>query len=143
MKLLPIGKLSARTGCKIPTIRYYEEAGLIQRSYRTDSNHRRYSREHLQRLQFIMHSRELGFTLEDIRELIELSDNAQKGHEADRIAAKHLQNIELKINRLNALSDELRNMLDACTQDSKDHCRVIETLFDHSLCKREHWVVDK
>lgn len=133
-----IGKLSQKTGCKIPTIRYYEEEGLLQRPDRTEGKQRRYSEQHLKRLCFIMHCRELGFTLSEVRELIELSQNDQCDHEADRIAEKHLQSVEGKIKRLQSLSQELRNMLDVCAHEGKDRCMVIEVLFDHSLCEAEH-----
>jgi DNA-binding transcriptional MerR regulator len=138
MQNFSIGKLSEQTGCKIPTIRYYEDEGLIQQPYRTEGNQRRYNAEHLKRLSFIIHSRELGFTLDEIRELISLSTNEHVGHDADLIAEKHFQSVERKIERLQSLSKELRNMLDACSHDKTDRCKVIEALFDHSLCLNEH-----
>ena len=134
MNNFSIGKLSGQTGCKIPTIRYYEEEGLMQHPYRTEGNQRRYNIDHIKRLNFIMHSRELGFTLDEIRELISLSNSEHSGHQADLIATKHLQSVELKIERLEALSKELKNMLNACSDEKKDSCMVIEALFDHSLC---------
>lgn len=138
MNNFSIGKLSEQTGCKIPTIRYYEEEGLLQQPYRTEGNQRRYNGEHLKRLSFIMHARELGFTLDEVRELIGLSNNEHGGHEADRIAEKHLQSVERKIERLQSLSKELKSMLDSCSHDEKDRCFVIEALFDHSLCQSDH-----
>ena len=138
MKNFSIGKLSEKTDCKIPTIRYYEEEGLLQRPYRTEGNQRRYNSEHLKRLSFIRHSRELGFTLDEVRELIGLSSNEHIGHDADQIAKKHLQSVERKIERLQSLSKELRNLLDVCSNGEADRCMVIEALFDHSLCQNEH-----
>lgn len=138
MSTFPIGQLSQRTGCKIPTIRYYEDEGLLQEPYRTEGNQRRYTSEHLKRLSFIIHARELGFTLDEVRELIGLSENAHKNHEADLIAEKHLQNVEKKISRLTSLSKELRSMLSACSRNEKEQCMVIEALFDHSLCHGDH-----
>jgi DNA-binding transcriptional MerR regulator len=138
MKNFSIGKLSEQTGCKIPTIRYYESEDLLQSPSRTEGNQRRYNSEHLKRLSFIMHSRELGFTLDEVRELIGLANNKNAKHDADLIAEKHLQSIERKIEKLQSLSKELRNMLDACLHDGEDRCMVIEALFDHSLCKHEH-----
>ncbi|UZE96182.1 MerR family transcriptional regulator [Alkalimarinus alittae] len=138
MKNFPIGKLSEITGCKIPTIRYYEDEGLLQRPYRTEGNQRRYNSEHLKRLKFIMHSKGLGFTLGEVRELIGLSKNEPVGHEADLIVEKHLQSVELKIARLQSLSKELKNMLDACSEGETDGCMVLEAIFDHSLCQNEH-----
>ena len=128
-----IGNLSKRTGCKIPTIRYYEDEGLLESAFRTEGNQRRYNVEHLKRLNFIVHARELGFTLDDVRELIALSDNDHSGHKADLIATKHLQSVEKKIVRLQSLSRELRSMLDSCSHDEEDRCFVIETLFETAL----------
>lgn len=138
MSNFPIGKLSELTGCKIPTIRYYEEEGLLQEPYRTEGNQRRYSNDHLKRLSFILHSRELGFTLDEVRELIDLSNNEHGGHEADRIAEKHLQTVKQKIKQLQSLSKELTNMLKSCSHEEKERCFVIEALFDHSLCQSDH-----
>ena len=97
MQNFSIGKLSEQTGCKIPTIRYYEDEGLIQQPYSTEGNQRRYNAEHLKRLRFIMHSRELGFTLDEIRELISFSTNDHVGQDDDLIAEKHFHSVERKM----------------------------------------------
>ena len=70
-----IGQLAERTGCKVQTIRYYEQIALMPKAARTAGNQRRYGRWHLERLAFVRHSRELGFSLEAIRELLSLVDN--------------------------------------------------------------------
>ena len=72
--MLTRGKLAARTGCNSETIRYYETIGLIPAPARTASGYRSYSDEHLRRLNFIMRARALGFSSDQVRELIELSD---------------------------------------------------------------------
>lgn len=72
--MLSIGKLSAATGVKVPTIRYYEEIGLLPEAERSSGNQRLYGVKAQGRLAFIRHSRELGFSLDDIRELLSLSD---------------------------------------------------------------------
>jgi DNA-binding transcriptional MerR regulator len=134
-----IGMLSKKTGCKVPTIRYYEQVGLLPEPYRTEGNQRRYQTKHLNILRFILHSRELGFTLDDIRELMTLS-NSEEGnkHKADDIASKHLKEIELKITRLVALKAELSTMLKGCEHGQADSCRVIDVLSDHTLCGSNH-----
>jgi len=134
-----IGMLSKKTGCKVPTIRYYEQEGLLPEPYRTEGNQRRYQTKHLNTLRFILHSRELGFTLDDIRELMMLShSNEGKEHKADEIASKHLKEIELKITRLVALKAELSTMLKGCEHGQAVSCRVIEVLSDHALCGSDH-----
>tara|TARA_R110001592_G_scaffold274150_2_gene541125 strand:+ start:3203 stop:3622 length:420 start_codon:yes stop_codon:yes gene_type:complete len=134
-----IGMLSKKTGCKVPTIRYYEQVGLLPEAYRTEGNQRRYQTKHLNTLRFILHSRELGFTLDDIRELMTLSKcSAGDGHEADEIASKHLKDIENKIASLEALKNELKTMLKACEHGQAESCRVIDVLSNHALCNSIH-----
>ncbi|MBK5198544.1 MAG: MerR family transcriptional regulator [Methyloceanibacter sp.] len=72
---VPIGELAARTGCKVQTVRYYEQIGLMPEPVRTKGNQRRYGSRHLERLAFIRHSRQLGFSLQTIRELLSLADD--------------------------------------------------------------------
>ena len=73
--MLSIGQLSRRTGVKVPTIRYYEQVGLMPSAGRTEGNQRRYDQDGLERLGFIRHARDLGFSLEDIKSLIALQSH--------------------------------------------------------------------
>ena len=96
-----IGDLARETGCKVQTIRYYEEIGLMPEPARTAGNQRRYGERHVDRLAFIRHSRELGFSLEAIRELLSLSDHPEQPvRAADQIARRQLQHVERRIARL-------------------------------------------
>lgn len=99
-----IGELSRKTGVKIPTIRYYEQIGLLPEGARTMGNQRRYESAAVQRLLFIRRARELGFTIDAIRDLLCLAD-ASYSHPSDalRIARKQLAAVEEKIVRLEAL----------------------------------------
>lgn len=138
-KSFSIGMLSKSTGCKIPTIRYYEQIGLLPAPYRTEGNQRRYLQQHLERLRLIRHSRELGFGIVEIRELIGLAlDNSNDSHDAHKVAEKHLRGVENKIERLTALKEELKLMVDTCDDSKNNKCKVIEVLSDHSLCQAEH-----
>jgi DNA-binding transcriptional MerR regulator len=139
MSYYSIGQLSKETGCKVPTIRYYEQSDLLSAPERTEGNQRRYNKNHLATLKFILHARELGFSLSDIRELMGLSQGSvQENHKADEIAVKHLADIEHKISRLKALKVELSTMLSGCQHGEAKTCHVIEVLFDHSLCSGGH-----
>jgi DNA-binding transcriptional MerR regulator len=139
MPKFTIGSLAAATGTKIQTIRYYEGIGLLRAFGRTDGGHRIYMTEDRQRLAFIRHARELGFSVEAIRELLALSDNPDTSCElADRIAQRQLQDVETRIRKLKALRDELRRMLDECSHDRVSDCRVIEVLSDHRHCAADH-----
>jgi len=128
-----IGRLARDTGCKVQTVRYYEEQELIPAPLRSIGNQRRYNRKHADRLAFIRHSRELGFPLSAIRELLDLSDRPQEScGKADEIAKAHLREVDGKIARLNALKAELQRMIRSCRRGKVAECRVIEVLADHS-----------
>lgn len=130
-----IGKLSAATGVKVPTIRYYEEIGLLPEAERSAGNQRLYRKEHQERLAFIRHSRELGFPLGDIRELLSLSDRpAMSCAAADVIASRQLAAVKDRIARLKALQQELERMLAQCAHGTISDCKVIKVLSDHENC---------
>lgn len=136
--MFSIGELSRRTGVKIPTIRYYEQMGLIAAPERSEGNQRRYSKDGLKRLSFIRHSRELGFSIDDIRELLELSQHPEKPcHDAHNMAARRLEGVQARIAKLKRLERELKR-ISACDADSIADCAVIETLADHGLCEADH-----
>lgn len=138
MKPLPIGALSFETGVKVPTIRYYEEIGLLPAADRAENNRRTYGLDAVRRLRFIRHARELGFEVEAIRQLLSLgNDPHHPCGEADRIARAHLADIEFKIARLTALRTEVERMVGHCAHGEVKDCRVIEVLADHSLCVAE------
>ena len=128
-----IGDLAEKTGCKVQTIRYYENIGLLAPAIRTAGNQRRYQSGDIDRLAFIRHSRELGFPLDSIRELLSLNDDPdQPCQQAHDLASNHLNDVEHRINSLAALRDELKNMVKRCESGRTGGCRVIEVLADHS-----------
>ena len=134
-----IGQLAGRTGCKVQTIRYYEQIGLMPAPVRTEGNQRRYGTRHLERLAFIRHSRELGFPLEAIRELLDLADDPDRScAAADSIARRQLLQVESRIARLQALKRELKRMIVQCRGSRIAECRIIEVLADHRLCASDH-----
>lgn len=136
--MLSIGQLSRRTGVKVPTIRYYEQIGLIAAPERTAGNQRRYAQAGLQRLSFIRHSRDLGFSLDDTREFLELSAQPDKQcNGADKIAARHLAALKEKIAKLQRLERELER-ISRCKADTLGDCAVLETLADHRFCTADH-----
>ncbi len=126
---LTIGRLAARAGCKVQTIRYYEQIGLLPPPARTAGKHRIYERNHLERLAFIRHARELGFTLAAVRELLALSDEPDRPcEEVDRVARTHSHEVERRIARLFGLKAELERMILSCTGGRIAECRVVEAL---------------
>ena len=137
--MLTIGTLARRTGTKVQTIRYYEQIGLMPEPGRSEGGQRRYAEGDLDRLAFIRHSRQLGFPLEAIRELLDLSEHpARPCAEADAIAARQLKAVERKIARLQALQSELSRMVAECHGGAASRCRVLEVLKDHSECLTDH-----
>ncbi|ABL70434.1 MULTISPECIES: MerR family transcriptional regulator [Paracoccus] len=137
--MFPIGRLAKATGVKVPTIRYYEQIGLLPEPERTAGNQRLYTQGTLERLAFIRHARDLGFPLEAIRELLSLSDRpGQSCAAADEIARRQLAVVEARMARLAALRDALQRMLDHCASGTIADCRVIEVLGDHGLCAHDH-----
>ena len=135
---ISIGALAARSGVKVATIRFYEELKLMPAPPRTEGRQRRYTATHLDRLRFIRHSRDLGFSIEDVRELLRLAAHPDaRCHTADAIAARQLAEVEAKIERLQALKGELKRMLAACEHGVVEGCRIVETLADHGRCAGE------
>jgi DNA-binding transcriptional MerR regulator len=134
-RAVPIGTVSRETGIKVPTIRYYEEVGLLPAPARTDSNRRSYDAAAVQRLRFIRHARDLGFEVEAIRQLLTLSDQPDRScADVDVIARSHLAEIDEKIAKLTALRSEVQRMVDEGEHGRVAECRVIEVLGDHGSC---------
>ena len=130
---LTIGRLARATGCKVPTIRYYEKIGLLPEPRRSAGNTRLYGESHLARLGFIQHCRELGFPQAAVRELLTLSDHPDQSCEAvTDIARAHLMDVNRRIARLLALKSELEGMIENCSGGRVEQCRIVEALTDYS-----------
>lgn len=128
-----IGELARRTGCKVQTIRWYEEIGLIPAPARTAGGHRSYGRGHLERLDFIRHAREFGFPLDAVRSLLWLATGSDQGscETAHRIASQQLDRVEEKLRRLAALRKELARMVETGCCGAPADCRVLAAVADH------------
>lgn len=135
-----IGELSRRAQVKIPTIRYYEQVGLLSPSERTEGNQRRYDRSGLERLSFIRHARDLGFSIDAITALIELQAHPDRScRSATDIAAAQLEDVKARIKRLRALELELKRIIGGCDgEGAANDCYILASLADHGLCEREH-----
>ena len=125
----PIGEVARRTGLKIPTIRYYEQIGLLPPLPRSEGNRRCYRDCDIRRLVFVRHARELGFDVEAIRTLLALQDQPENScREIDALVGEHLQAVDSKIQRLVALRGELQHLLTCCKGGRVAECRVIESI---------------
>jgi len=126
---LAIGELGRLTNTKVETIRYYERIGLLSAPARTSGNYRAYGAEHLNRLSFIRRSRDLGFSLDQVRALLDLADERERPCAAvDAIARKHLAEVDRKIADLRALRRELDGMIKQCHCGTVAECRIVEAL---------------
>lgn len=129
-----IGDLGRQTGTKVNTIRFYEDIGLMPKAARTGSGRRTYGPGDIRRLAFIRHARSLGFSIEEIRSLMALSDEPdQDCAEAAQIARRHLQAIEQRIARLETLRNELGRVARSCDGGRAADCRVIEAIAEMDL----------
>lgn len=126
---LSIGEVARQTRIKVPTIRYYEQIGLLPPPPRSKANRRCYGEGEVRRLTFIRHARELGFEVEAIRTLLTLQDHPELPcDDIDALTRDHLATIDGKIAQLTALRRELNSMLDACGGGRVAQCRVIESI---------------
>ena len=133
-----IGELARRSGCKVQTIRYYEQIGLLPPPHRTPGNHRLYGAGQAARLAFVRNARDLGFPLDSIRTLLDLgADPAEPCARINRIAAVHLEDVEARLARLSSLKAELERVIGQCAGGQVADCRIIQTLSDVSA---EDWV---
>lgn len=135
-----IGMLSKRTGVKVPTIRYYEDCGVLEEPGRSAGGQRRYDAAALERLSFVRHARDLGFSLEAIKALISLQGHPDRScAEAGALADAQLRDVQGKIARLLRLEVELQRISDGCSgQGSLEECYVLRSLGDHGACSAEH-----
>lgn len=131
--LIPIGQLAHEAGCKVQTVRWYEEVGLLPSPARTEGGHRLYGRPHRERLAFIRHAREFGFGLEAIRKLLDLAARPERlCGDAHALVVTQLAEVEAKLRRLAALRDELTRLVGAgCDNGLAAGCHILEALADH------------
>lgn len=130
---LSIGRLAERSRTNTPTIRYYEQIGLLKRPDRRDSGHRVYGDADLKRLTFIRRCREFGFPIEQVRSLVDLLENGDRScMEARDVAADHLAAVRSKLDELRALEASLAKLITdcdkACAGGRGADCVILEDL---------------
>jgi len=138
-----IGELASLADVKPPTIRFYEQIGLMPAPRRTASDRRVYESAAVARLAFIKHARQLGFPVEAIRTLLDLADHPERScGDANRLAQQQLAAVEEKLSLLASLRTELSRMVSAGCDGPAGECRVIESLSDHGHCLGDHGPAD-
>ena len=129
MKSLSIGQVASRTGVGIDTVRFYEREGLLQEPERRPSGYRQYDVSTVERLEYIRRAKELGFTLAEIRELLELSfvNHTCCDHVRQRADTK-ITEIEERIRSLQQMKRALGKIVQQCrAKNSADHCPLVHT----------------
>lgn len=123
--------LARATGCNLETIRYYETIGIMPDPPRTAKGYRSYDDTHVRRLKFVMRSRDLGFSLDEIRGLLGLvDDRSQTCAQVQTVAETHLADVQAKIADLTRIARVLSETVARCTGDAAPQCAVIDTLLD-------------
>lgn len=134
-----IGEVSKKVGIKVPTLRYYEQVGLIPEPERSLGKQRRYSGTDVERLLFIKHARQLGFSLANITGLIELNENTT-GHcdQIHELAESQLVKVQTRLKLLKGLEKELKRIVLGCSSGQVEACYVIRSLSHHEWCESDH-----
>jgi MerR family transcriptional regulator, copper efflux regulator len=123
-----VGEAADRSGLPAKTIRYYEEIGLIQPS-RAGNGYRDYSGDDVHRLTFLRRARNLGFSIEDCRQLMALyRDRSRASQDVRTIATAHVDAIEDKIRELQSMRATLQKLIHACHGDERPDCPILEEI---------------
>jgi MerR family mercuric resistance operon transcriptional regulator len=126
---LSIGELSRLTDVNIETIRYYERAGIMPPPPRTEGGRRMYAQDHLKRLTFVRRSRELGFSLDEVRALLGLvGGRTLTCAEVRNMARGHIAQIQQRVNDLKKLERALTDLVDRCHGKKVPECPLLDTL---------------
>ena len=124
-----IGQAARSSGCHLETIRYYERIGLLTKPQRQVNGYRRYSDAEVARLKFIARSRDLGFSLDEVRNLVRLAEAKDRScEEVDRLAREQLLKVEGRIGELQAIARELTRTIEACAKKSCGDCAILDAL---------------
>lgn len=129
---LSIGQLAEKAKCKVETVHYYEKSGLMPKPPRTEGGHRIYGISHVKRLNFIRRCRELGFSIEKIKEMLKFID--EPNHycgEVKAIAMLQAREVQQKIKDLERLKSALNKMASQCKGENYtiDNCPIIDALY--------------
>jgi len=127
--LVTIAQASATTGVSAKMIRHYESIGLIKAPLRTENRYRHYAESDLHDLGFIRRARDLGFSFEDIRQLLDLWRNkARSSAEVKAIALRHIEELDEKAAALAAMSRTLKTLAESCHGDARPDCPILQAL---------------
>lgn len=124
-----IGQAAKKTGLSAKMIRYYESIELLPAADRSDSGYRQYNAQDLHRLAFIKRSRDLGFSLAEVSQLLALWQDRQRASaDVKALAATHITELERKISELSSLRDTLRVLMNSCQGNDRPDCPILKDL---------------
>ncbi len=124
-----IGAAAKASGVSAKMIRHYESVGLYPEPSRTEAGYRQYTGKDVNALQFIRHSRDLGFSIEQIRELLGLwQDRRRPSRQVKALAEAHIRELDEKLRELQAMKAALAHLVHCCHGDERPDCPIIETL---------------
>lgn len=133
---LRIGELAKLAGCKVVTIRYYEKEGLLKAPGRTAGNYRSYGDEDISRLQFILHCRQHGMNLAEIRALLAYNDNPHTNCDwINSLIESHIGQVERQIKALRHLKEHLERLYNKCGGGKKVECGILKSLVAGEKCR--------
>lgn len=129
MEAMNIGQASKVSKVSAKMIRHYESVGLLPEARRTDSGYRQYADKDLHTLRFIRRARDLGFSIEQIRELLGLwQDRRRPSRQVKAFAQAHIQELEQKLQEIQAMKASLEHLVHCCNGDDRPDCPIIESL---------------
>ena len=124
-----IGALAEESGVSAKLIRHYESIGLIAKASRSESGYRQYQKQDVQFLRFIRRARTLGFSMKEIKQLLGLWKNKSRASaDVKKLATKHLEELEIKIQELQDMADQLRHLAKTCHGDGRPDCPILKEL---------------
>ncbi|WP_296313357.1 Cu(I)-responsive transcriptional regulator [Pseudomonas sp.] len=131
MTLLNIGETAKASGVSAKMIRHYEKVGLFPEALRTEASYRQYTQQEVSTLRFIRQSRDLGFSIDQIRELLGLwQDKRRPSRQVKALAQAHLQELDAKLQELTAMKATLAHLVNYCNGDDRPDCPIVESLAD-------------
>ena len=126
-----IGEAARASGVSAKTIRYYEASGLIGTAHRTGGGYRVYTEADVLVLRFIKRARDLGFSIECIRRLLDLwQDKTRASRDVKRLALDHIADITAKITAMSTVRDAVQELADKCEGDDRPGCPILQDLED-------------
>lgn len=124
-----IGEAAGLAGVTPKMVRHYESLGLLPKVHRTDSGYRVYTEKEVHTLRFIKRSRDLGFSMAEIAELVKLwQDRRRPSASVKKVAAAHVEELDRKIKEMESMRKTLRHLIHCCRGDDRPDCPILEDL---------------